>query len=200
MTQWSGTNVKATPIGAQDGVSLWQQNTRMWVNGELQRRHGMAASNVPPSTNGIIGMATAFTPNGPIILQNDGQGTITGFQQPVAKWGDKYVIRPTGGAGGPAAPTIVAITATPSSPQPYPAGVIAFAPIITYDGLSGPLLYSWAQFVGPAAPTPSTSGVLAFSPNFDFFCIPGVYSFHLTINTTLHGFVNGPFNFNFTVS
>ena len=54
MTDWRGTNTKITPIGNLDGISLWQQNTRMTVDGELQRRYGMAASNVPNAGSNIM--------------------------------------------------------------------------------------------------------------------------------------------------
>lgn len=95
MTAWEGTNRKTTPIGGPPGVSYYQQNTRMHVDQEIQRRLGMAASSLPSAGAGIIGIATAFTANGPIIVTLT-PSTVIGDVDPLPKWRERYLVPPVG--------------------------------------------------------------------------------------------------------
>jgi hypothetical protein len=195
---YQGIRRKTTDVLDDYGQCQYLQNVRLKRVGELARRAGLGKSTMAQQAGPVQFMIGAWS-NVPFIVNGTG-GNVFGEEDPLAYWTAATMRKVVGVVGQPAAPVINFVTATPASPQPYPAGVISFSPNITYDGLSGPLLYSWAQIVGPAAPIPSISGVLAFDPNFDFFCIPSTYIFQLSIATTLNGFTDGPFSFNFVVS
>jgi hypothetical protein len=87
-TAWAGINRKFTPIGRDNGESYFQANTRMNVVGELRRRHGMAASGLPQLGYGVAGLVTAWTANGPVIVQYSPTNILTGFNALKALWGD----------------------------------------------------------------------------------------------------------------
>jgi len=78
--KWSGINRKLTPLAEDPGISEYQQNTRMLVDGELQCRPGMAAANFSPATNaGVVGMVGAYPTSGPYGVTVDNGGNISGF-------------------------------------------------------------------------------------------------------------------------
>lgn len=92
---WAGINRKVTPIGGPMGSSFYQQNTRMRVDQEVQRRLGMASTNIPPSSAAIIGLAAAYTPNGPIVISLT-PIEVNGMADPLPRWRERYLVRPRG--------------------------------------------------------------------------------------------------------
>lgn len=92
---WAGMNRKITPIGGPGGISYYQQNTRMRVDKELQRRLGMCSTNLPPAGAAIIGLATAYTANGPIVASLTPTDLIGGVD-PLPMWRELYLRRPRG--------------------------------------------------------------------------------------------------------
>lgn len=78
--KWSGINRKMTPLAEDPGMSQYQQNTRMIVDGELQRRPGMAAASFSPASSiGVLGMVGAYPTSGPYGVVVDSSGNVTGF-------------------------------------------------------------------------------------------------------------------------
>lgn len=99
---WKGVKRKSTPIINDRGAMFFQQNSRMTIANEIGRRHGMAQSNVPNLGTQIIGLATAWTPNGPVVVQQTQSGgttTLTGSNGIHALWGDVALTPPTGAVG-----------------------------------------------------------------------------------------------------
>jgi hypothetical protein len=92
---WAGINRKITPIGGPMGISFYQQNTRMRVDKECQRRLGMCSTNLPPAGAAIIGLAAAFTPNGPIVASLTPTDVI-GATNPLPMWRELYLVPPQG--------------------------------------------------------------------------------------------------------
>ena len=94
-------------------------------------------------------------------------------------------------SAAPAAPVIVSIVATPSTAG-YVAGNVTMTATISYDGLSGPLIYDWEPYdIGPGAPSIVDDTVNPAVYDFNSGCIPAVYQdsgFGLTVSTTLNGF------------
>ena len=84
---WSGINRKLTSTYQGTGVSEYQQNTRMTVEGELQRRPGMAPANFSPAGGSALGMVGAFPTSGPYGCVVDSAGTINGFPVTGPRWG-----------------------------------------------------------------------------------------------------------------
>lgn len=200
MTGWRGVDVMLTPVADVPGVSEYQLNTRMKTEGELQRRWGYQSSSIAQQAGRVLNIVSAYVAGGNYLTFDLGNasgplGEVGGFVTPVPpidgpKWRKPIVI-----AGTPAAPVIVAVTPSPTSPRPYQAGVVTFTPTITYDGLSGALSYSWT-IGGPAAPIPNTSTAAIFVTNFDGFCIPGNYNGNCGISTQFNGFTASlPFTF-----
>ena len=94
---WKGMNVKMTPIGDMPGISEYQLNTSVFTTNELTRRRGM--SQASPDTRGvpIIGLATVYTPNGSVTIQQTA-GALSGFEPGLTfpKWKDAILIPPIG--------------------------------------------------------------------------------------------------------
>lgn len=82
---FAGISRKVTDILTDVGESFFQQNGRMLVDQELQRRHGFAASSLPQASGKIIGIACAYTPNGPVVITQTA-GILIGTRNPLAKW------------------------------------------------------------------------------------------------------------------
>lgn len=188
---WKGMNVKMTPIGDMPGIADYQLNTSMFTENELWRRRGMAAGTMDPRSAGIIGLATVFTPNGSVVAQQT-PGDLWGFGPgvAVARWTDAILIPPIGFT--PVAPVITVINSVPGSPGAYPAALVTFTATITYDGLSGALIYSWGAMNQLGAPfsfvTPNTGNANPCSYSFGAGNPPDFYSAVLTVTTTLNGF------------
>jgi hypothetical protein len=195
---YQGIRRKTTDVLDDYGQCQYLQNVRLKRVGELARRAGLGKSTMAQQAGPVQFMIGAWS-NVPFIVNGTG-GDVFGEEDPLAYWTAATMRKVIGEVGQPANPVINSVSASPPSPQGYTAGVVVFTPNITYDGLSGALSYNWVQTVGPAAPNPPFSADPTWSTNFDGFCIPGLYSFTLTITTALGGFGAGPFPFSFTVS
>ncbi len=187
-----------TDVLADYGQAFYSQNWRYKRIGEMGRRPGLGKSNMAQLAGPVRAMICGNL-YFPYLVQITG-GDVTATLEPEAHWNDPVMRIPDGHAGQPQAPIVVSIVASPTSPRAYQAGVITFTPTITYDGLSGPLIYDWQQTVGPAAPVPPSSAAAIYSADFDGFCIPGLYSFYLEVSTTFGGFSTGQIFFNFEVT
>jgi hypothetical protein len=84
---WAGINRQLTPMYEGPGVSEYQQNTRLTVAGELQRRPGMAPANFSPAGGAALGMVGAFPTSGPYGVVIDSTGTVNGFPVTGPRWG-----------------------------------------------------------------------------------------------------------------
>lgn len=195
--EYKGIRRKTTDVLNDYGQAHYVQNARFKRVGELDRRAGLGKSTMAQLAGPVQFMIGAWS-SGSFIVNGTG-GTVTGNDDPLAYWTGATLRKVVGIAGQPQAPVINSIAASPASPRPYQAGTITFTPDITYDGLSGALLYSWFQTVGPAAPNPSTSGADIFVTDFNGFCLPGPYSFQLTV-TTGNLVFSDSLPFDFTVS
>ena len=76
---WGGIDQQLSSVADKPGVSEYQQNTRMTVAGELQRRPGMAPANFSPTGSAAIGMVGAFPTSGPYGVTVDTAGSVSGF-------------------------------------------------------------------------------------------------------------------------
>ncbi len=187
-----------TDVLADYGQAFYAQNWRYKRMGEIGRRPGLGKSNMAQLAGPVRAMICGNL-YFPYLVQITG-GDVSATLEPEAHWNDPVMHIPDGEVGQPSAPTIDSITALPASPQTYVAGVVTFTPTITYDGMSGALIYAWVQTVGPAAPFLPFGTASVYSTDFNFSCIPGLYSFTLTVTTTLNGFTTGPVGFDFTVN
>jgi hypothetical protein len=84
---WAGINRQLTPMYEGPGVSEYQQNTRLPVAGELQRRPGMAPANFSPAGGAALGMVGAFPTSGPYGVVIDSAGTVNGLPVTGPRWG-----------------------------------------------------------------------------------------------------------------
>ena len=195
---YQGIRRKTTDVLSDYGQAHYLQNVRLKRVGELARRAGLGKSTMAQQAGPVQFMIGAWS-NVPFIVNGTG-GSVFGQEDPLAYWTAATMRRVIGVVGQPAPPVINSVSASPASPQAYTVNTVVFTPAITYDGLSGALSYNWVQTVGPAAPNPSSSLDPTWSTDFDGFCIPGFYSFTLTVDTTLNGFTSGPFLFDFEVT
>jgi hypothetical protein len=76
---WGGIDTQLSELAETPGVSEYQQNTRMVVTGELQRRPGMAPANFSPTGGAAIGMVGAFPTSGAYGCVISSAGSISGF-------------------------------------------------------------------------------------------------------------------------
>jgi hypothetical protein len=76
---WGGIDQQLSKVADKPGVSDYQQNTRMVVTGELQRRPGMAPANFSPTGGSALGMVGAFPTSGPYGCVVDATGSVSGF-------------------------------------------------------------------------------------------------------------------------
>lgn len=203
---WRGINQHSTPVDNRRGVAIEQYNATLQVKGELRRRPGMANSSIATQAGAIINIASAAPSHGNFLTfqvadEIHGYGVAHGPNGvlPEPAWDKPKWKRPTGIAGVPVAPVVVSVSASPTSPRAYPAGVVTFTPTITYDGLSGPLIYLWSASGFAANPNPPSGTASTFATDFNAFCTPGAYSITLSLSTTFNGFsaLGGT---NFTVS
>jgi len=56
---WRGISSDTTDVDDTPGVSTQQYNTRMRVEGELQRRYGFISTDLPPDSGPILSIASA---------------------------------------------------------------------------------------------------------------------------------------------
>ncbi len=168
--------------------------------GEMGRRAGLGKSTMGIQAGPVQFMIGCWS-NEPFIVNGTG-GDVFGQGDPLAYWTGATLRKPGGLVGQPVAPVITAVVAVPASPQVYPAGAVTFTPTITYDGLSGPLIYAWSQQGGPSSPTPTAAAngnTSTWATTFDGFCTPGSYNFTVGITTTV-GALTGSLPFSFVVS
>jgi hypothetical protein len=194
---YQGIRRKTTDVLDDYGQCQYLQNVRLKRVGELARRAGLGKSTMAQQAGPVQFMIGAWS-NVPFIVNGTG-GNVFGEEDPLAYWTAATMRKIIGEAGQPSAPVINSIAASPASPRPYQAGLITFTPNITYDGLSGALIYNWHWSGGPAAPSPSSSVAAVYATTFGAFCIPGTYIFSLTVSTPLGGFSDF-FPFTFVVS
>jgi hypothetical protein len=146
MTIWRGIHSHSTDVDSTPGVSVYQANTRMQKQGELQRRWGFLSSAIAQQS-GPIRYIIAANGLGSNFITFNLNGSVTAFggsadEFPPPPDGPKRR-RPRGQQGTPVAPTIISVdggggTYTPAYPSP------TFTAQVNYDGLSGPLLYQWS--------------------------------------------------------
>ncbi len=97
LTDWKGQNSKLTAVWPDSTVASSQINLRMRVIGELQRRNGLASSNVAQQASAVIGLIPVSGPSGPgILVIPQGTGTVLGFSTPVVRWRDAFPVIPVG--------------------------------------------------------------------------------------------------------
>lgn len=191
MTIWRGIQTHTTPVDSTTGISEWQQNTRMLKAGELQRRTGFQSTAIAKQAGAIYEIMSAtglgsnfltFDLGATIDGRTTAAGSIDVFPPPPV--GPKRR-RPDVVAGNPVAPVINFVTYDPTSPPAtYIVGVVTFTANVTYDGLSGPLSYSWATPTGGFAnAVPIVDNANPGSFNFDATCFPDAYNYSLTVQT-----------------
>lgn len=195
---WLGIRTDVTPVADMPGAAEAAFGVRLRKAGELQRRWGFLSSSIAKQSgpiryivasnrpgNNFITLGTDSSPNG---FATDGGGDV--FPPPPV--GPKRR-RPMGDAGTAAPPVINFITADPPDPGFYPAGLVTFTPSITYDGLSGPLIYSWQAsmtdgFLQANISGPTNNPTAIY--DFDGAALPALYEAlaGLTVSTTFNGF------------
>jgi hypothetical protein len=187
MSEWLGIDRKRTPVDPTKGVAYYAQNTRLVVGGGIQRRRGMAKSNLPILSTAIIGIAPANPAMGNfLILQGTngsqvGQGGPVGGQgggggqvggngpAPAAGWGDQQLRPPTGTAEGrsyssgyPVTNSYSAAGTLNNSTITVTAGTGFPVPLGTH---SADLIASWTQTAVSLPNTYSANSSFAFSHN-----------------------------------
>ena len=97
MTTWTGMDRKKTPIADDAGEAFFQQNGRLVVNRELQRRNGMAATTFAQQASPILAIVNGGpgggTP-GPWTVIQPSNGSLVGFQSPTMRWTEGGMIPP----------------------------------------------------------------------------------------------------------
>ena len=101
LTDWKGQNNKLTAVWPDSTIATTQINLRMRVNGELQRRNGMASSNVAVQAGAVLGIIPVINPSSPtgngIIVLPTG-GSVQAYGSPKTQWLDAFPLIPTGTA------------------------------------------------------------------------------------------------------
>lgn len=96
MTKWNGINTRLSAVSDTPGVSDLQINTRMAVEGELQRRWGNSTTSLAKQSNPIIGIASAYPSGNPYVVFTPSGGTMEGLGSPHAGWDDPKLQPPIG--------------------------------------------------------------------------------------------------------
>lgn len=76
--KWLGIYRHTTDVDDTPGVSIWQQNTRTMVDGELQRRPGFLSSEIAKQAGAIYGIVGAGPANGSFVMLDVGNGATVG--------------------------------------------------------------------------------------------------------------------------
>lgn len=185
-----GIRRKTTDVLDDYGQAHYLQNVRLKRVGELGRRAGLGKSTMAQLAGPVQFMIGCWS-NEPFIVNGTG-GTVTGEEDPLPLWSANILPIPQGvvGQGTPQAPVIDFLVPDPIAgaygppPPAYPN--ITVTPTITYDGLSGPLIYLWEAInvvganpiiVDPTAEVCSCIGDT--SP-------AGVFELQLTVTTTFN--------------
>lgn len=198
-----GIRRKTTDVLDDYGQAHYLQNVRFKRVGELGRRAGLGKSTMAQLAGPVQFMIGAWS-NEPFIVNGTG-GDVTGTSDPLPLWTAATMRIPDGVAGEPQAPVILSITPSPASGAAYPVGTVLFTAVVQYDGLSGPLSYSWTNFiVGPGSPTQVSMNTNPMELDFNPGCTPGVYSYAgvggLTVTTAIGGLSTTLAPNDFTVS
>lgn len=206
MTIWRGIHSHTTDVDSTPGISTWQANTRMRKELELQRRWGYLSSAIAQQTGPIKYIVAAHGLGNNFVTIGSGSGNVDGFGDGA---GDPWPPppdapkrrRPRGDGGEPQAPVIVSITPSPASGSPWIVGQVTFTAVVTYDGLSGPLVWLWSgNNAGPAVAQPVTTNANPGIFDFDLNCIPGDYTgFLLGVSTTNDPLLSDSMSFDYTV-
>lgn len=179
-----GIRRKTTDVLDDYGQACYAQNWRFKRMGEIGRRPGLGKSNMAQLAGPVQAMICGNL-YFPYLVQVTG-GNVTATLDPLARWTDPVMDIPDGEVGQPAPPTIDSITPNPTSPPAtYIIGVVTFTATVTYDGLSGPLAYSWStptDGVNSAVVVTDNANPAVF--NFDATCTPGNYAYLLTVTPT----------------
>lgn len=185
-----GMRRMTTDVLADYGQAHYLQNVRLKRVGEMGRRAGLGKSNMAQLAGPVQFMIGAWSNESFIVSGTS--GSVTGTEDPLAYWTGATLRKPDGEGGQAVAPVITSITPTPASPGSYNQGNTSFLAAITYDGLSGPLIYSWTALTQQGFPfnvlTPNDGTVNPCVYNFSAGFPSDAYSGTLTVSTTLHGF------------
>lgn len=84
---WLGIQRRTSPIDPRPAAD-YAVNNNYSVKGEIRRRHGAAATNVPKQAGAVLNIQPPIGPNGGIIVFPTG-GTLFGYQNPLAMWDDQ---------------------------------------------------------------------------------------------------------------
>ena len=104
---WLGIQRRTSPIDPRPCADF-AVNNRYNTQGEIQRRCGKAATNIPKQAGAVLNIQPPIGPSGGIIVFPTG-GTIEGYQDPLALWDDAKTPFPVDSAWSfPAEPTPVA--------------------------------------------------------------------------------------------
>lgn len=130
---WRGMLSGTTPVDDTPGVSIYQENTRMRVKGELQRRWGMQNTTIAKQSGPIYGIVGAQPANGNMltfdvyVAGGGGSATIGGFGPPPDPPVDGRKRRKPGGVvAGPLAPWTI--------PPTVPGGGVVNLPALAKAG------------------------------------------------------------------
>lgn len=198
--QFQGMRRHETDISDDYGLAHYVQNAAFRREGELTRRPGMGKSSMASLGAPIYTMCGGWFDEPYLITFGPNSATgipeITSTRDPVLLWTDIGMVPPPVVIATPVAPVITGVLPLSGT---YVVGLVTFTPTITYDNLSGPLIYSWSILGGPSSPVPSTSANSTWDATFDGSCIPGSYFLNLGVSTTLNGFT-ASFPFTFTIT
>jgi len=194
-----GIRRKTTDVLADYGQAHYLQNARLKRVGEMGRRAGLGKSTMAQLAGPVQFMIAAWS-NEPYIINGTG-GSVTGNEDPLALWTAATLRIPDGEVGQPQAPVIVSITPAPPSGTAWIVGQVTFTAVITYDGLSGPLVYLWeTNQGGPASPIIITADANPGVYEFNAACIPGDYlNFNFGVSTANDPFLSDSMLFDYTV-
>jgi hypothetical protein len=200
MGKWQGVNTAYTPIADQGDFCEYLQCARLRTTGEMQRRKGYQSSGIPQQGQ-ILNIAAGFPVSGQMIAFDQPSGVVVGFSGtnfPVPPVRPRQPRPPVIVGAIPVAPVITNVTPTGAA---YVAGAQIFFPTITYDGLSGALIYAWSYTGGGPGgpPSPATGTTPTWSTNFDGFHTPGGYFLQLIVTTTTNGFTSNIYGWTFTI-
>lgn len=184
--QWYGIRTNVTDVLSDFGMPYTQIGTDMRVTGELQRRPGFQSTSIAQQAGPIRYIISAFPPGRPFLtfdIGGAGAGTIIGEEDAPPPPQQPKRRKPVVVAGQPQAPVITGVTPSPTSPPAtYIIGAVTFTAAVTYDGLSGPLVYEWTQpDSGFAQAAVIVDNANPASFDFDALCFPGAYNYSLTV-------------------
>ena len=186
---YKGMRRMTTDVLADYGQAHYLQNVRLKRVGEMGRRAGLGKSTMAQQSGPVQFMIGGWS-NVPFMV-NGTTGEVFGQEDPLAYWTAATMRIPDGVVGQPVAPVINSITPTPADPGSVGQGNTSFLANITYDGLSGPLIYSWGNLNQLGMPFTVISPI-------DGTVNPAVYDFTggnpadfysgtLTVTTTIGG-------------